>query len=563
MFSRPSTLGRCLAYASIALCLLLGGRAVNAGESFADLVPRDAVLHVSVTDLPGLLAKLRSVPQAGLLREPALREALAPRLELLAAEEAAAAAFLGSPDGSLDGRFAGPASFSVLPGAEGHPQLLLLTDLGTGAQQPRTVLESLASLGQPATGTWPVVFARHREHVILCLLQAAGEDATGTGRTNGQQKLQWAIAGPVFVLTVSSDDALIRRCLDLLDGMEGERLVGRAEYLAAMEATGADADIHLFADLSGLARLAGPVPETAAALGIAPQNIAAVGLWIAEDGLRADGFISAPGPRGGLLRALSSEAVALEPPEFVTSDVLFFASVSFDAAILWRDAFDALERENPDAADTIRKVLSAVPVNIERDVVEALGSRWSLTCAADEAGQPRMALCADLDDARSFRRAWGMIISSYPPLADPRVNEVEDSLVYKLNIGVRRAGETAGPERCVVLGRDRVAVTDSLDLANAIARGRAGDGPPLRDTEAFRELAAAAAGGPGVLVFAPGRSVLRAAAQGADLAEPALDVIERYASPVVLAGSWTEDGLHLHGFMPYPSIPPADAAQPR
>jgi hypothetical protein len=154
-----------------------------------------------------------------------------------------------------------------------------------------------------------------------------------------------------------------------------------------------------------------------------------------------------------------------------------------------------------------------------------------------------------------------MVISAYPPLVDPRVTEAGDALIYKLNIGVRHAGEATGPERCLMLGADRLAITNSADLATAMARGRIGEGPPLREDKAFRDLAGQAGEGPGILLFAPGRPVLRAGLQAAGVGEAADDLVDHYAAPVLLSGSWAEAGLRLRGFMPYPSAPSAAGAE--
>jgi hypothetical protein len=541
---------RFLSMGIVAVCLLPRARTIAAQESLADFVPAEAILHVSVPEAQSLPAKLHSMPQAGLLEDLTVRRGPGPDFTDLLTTEFVAMVFLGSPDGRLKGMVTGDLSLTVLPAADTGPRVLLLAEVGDNAATFGAVLALMAR--EPRMTGGPASVTPYHDHTIYSTRAGGDTDL-----------LSASLVGSRLAVTVSPDDGLMRSHLDLVDGRGGDALGTRAGYRAATAAADGGADVQAFVDLGALATQTpiGAAPNLSEALGLADANMLAFGLKFAEDGLRVDGFLPAPGPRLGLLKALSADPAGLTLPSFVTADVPFSVTVSFDASVLWQEVFDHLERTNPDALQIVRQALMAVPVNFERDVVGALGHTWTILCAPDRTGRLRYALCVDLADARSFRRAWGMVISSYPPLVDPNVAEIDGALIYKLNVGVRHAGEAVGPERCFVLGRELVAVTNSMDLANALAHGRAGAGPPPGDDEAFRSLASLVGPGQGLLFVLAGRPAVRAAVQAAGVGDSGDDLVDRYAAPAVLAGTWTDAGLSLRGFMPHPSAPSGAAAE--
>ncbi len=585
-----------LALAAVAIC----GAALAAPAPLQELVPEGPIAFVGLRDAPAFFEKVRSHPRYQLFCEPELKEFVDGFAEGMREPREELARALGMDPKELEKMLGGQLCVAVLPRGDRDAHFLLLADVSGEPELARSALDNLLE-HERTEGQYLVKeesFRGYQIHVVEPIEEAEPPAPPGAGAGGGpppdglaeegfeereHHPLQEAerIENPGFlnlsegILAVASspDRELIEKYLVLREGGDLPSLSRTESFRRLGPYLGEEPDLVAFFDVGS--GLRGGM-EGVAQFGLEKAGGLAMGLTIGGKGIATQGLLLAPAPRQGVLRAFPAEGPSVLPPPYVAERVGAYGAVRFHMGTFWQEIMASMQRENPQVHAMIRQQIMTMPVDVENDVIGALGSRWFLYVPPpQEARQVDNVVSVELERPEAFAAAWQQIVATLPPQAQMRTLEFMGFTVYQSGPeGPQGEPGEGGPASCLAILGDKVVHATDLDLLKTIIKDDQREVSPLRAEAEFRRLMDNVMEQPDAMLMIDARMLMRWARSAmeaqrrmvtmqmgpeaaAELPEPPpWAVLEKYQTRAVIAARWNEDGLRIRAYLPDPPREP-------
>ncbi|MEF8788311.1 MAG: hypothetical protein V5A84_04510 [Planctomycetota bacterium] len=476
-------------------------------DHLLDDMPASVTTTISAPDYPALGERLGRLPfgdgeapSAPFLG--AARDALDPRLK----------DFFSEADISLerlDGLPTGPVALGLALADEGNPRLrgLLLVDVAESREAARSVLKDARRAAD--TLDWLEVESRElRGRTVDCFTVSGGRPEGPTPR-----RFYALLHSGTLAVAGGSEGRLMETYITLRRSGDADSVADSELYRRAMKYLEERGDVMFFSASDRSVGIGAPRARWLRRMGLQDVRSSARAIRFNEEGVHTRSVHLIPAPRRGLMKALSTGEAHPEPPAFVGEDPVFYGSLRFDAATLWSEALAALEELSAESARKVRKRVESgrLPFDLQKDVLDALGSNWQLYVPnpAVGSGMPRMVhagLAVELKDVDGPRRALELwlqpgggnrtytkmthagatiySVSQKVPLAMLPV-----SLPSPEEDGQSGSGQPMTAIRpSLVLLEDRAVLTSSRELARKIAERSSRQSSPLMDRRQVREM---------------------------------------------------------------------------
>jgi len=624
MRTKPSNKRMRPLFALAGLALSLNA-ALAAVRPFDELVPADAVFFMSLRNYPALAEKYRQTPFFRLLKEPevngllqAARDAISKKLD-----EATGVSGVEIRDvpKMLSGELA-LASDNMQWGRGGN--LLMLIDVSKNRDLAQSLIEKAIAFGEREGAE--VTKEQFRGQQIYRLkakpgavsLESGSRDAPeshGLKEEPGQSQevdpwegrainVSVALGGEILAICAGTDGSLLEKHLILRAGGDVPSLADSELYPQTKDFLDMEADILTYGDYTqALKGTAEPPAERLPfftlsepwknELGFRDFKAAASGVLLTEEGTYSRAAYLAPAPRRGIVRALVPGRARPAPPSFVDADAVFYCGFYLDVPCLWSEVMAIMQRQSPQGYEQLRQRLQDpdAPMNLEADVINALGSNWYIYVPKEPitANPPRMlnfALTAELNDSVAIEKAFQNLIAAGGTQAMSTIDYMGKTiysapqavpLTYIVPMllfgGMMPATPPQGQPGDMVMFQpsfvffeDKVVLAMSQAMAKACIRGDARAQSPLLDRlDVDRALQHLAKNPDGLMFFdlkIVGRWIwglldkVRRARPGASIPElPRYEMIQKYLSSGIGVYKWSEQGVTLETWSPHVPLP--------
>jgi hypothetical protein len=575
----------------VALAVALASGPARAAEPFENLMPDGCFVCVTIRSVPDIIGPVKASPQFRLFSEPAMKPLLDEMAGRLEEMRAGMSEVLGvAPEDAL-AMLGGQVCVGILPRGDRDNHFLLLADVTGNPELAGTVVQHFLQYERDQ-GTYNIVEEDFRGHTVYHIQPiveekvegAAGDDAA----QGGGDEMPWnqqpakrvenpgfvTISDGVLAFASSPDRTLLERFL-VLQGGETLPNVGASDRYRRVQPFLGDApDAAVFVDIrkavEAAAKGADEALEASAPLALG------LGLHLAPDGMAMQGLLLAPQPRSGIMRAFTPQGGTVMPPPCADADGAMIAGAHFSVPVLWEEITAALQRDDPETFMTLQQSLANAPVDVENNVIKALGHRCFVyvpgpSGSEDESMGTPIALMADLVDADAFRTAWKQLLMSVPPMLQVETIDFMGVEIQQFSFAMQTPNANVRlPQPCFAVMADKLLFASGLDVAKGIIKNDARQASPLLDQQGFRQLLGRTMDNPDALVYVNGQAMgklMKAQAerqaqmmkemgmeQGEDNADQMpWDVVEKYSSDSILTARWTDEGLEIKAWSPGPA----------
>ena len=558
------------------------------GAAQSDRLPRrmpDSLpTLISVPDYPGLIRKLAESPLAaapdgspGRRLLDAARDALHPRLR--AFFKAA-----GMTPERLAALKPGAAALGLRLAGDGNQHLrgLLLLDARESRREARSLLEDARRTA--GSLEWLSVEERVLADRRVDCFTVSGGDAEGPVPGRFYALLDQG----TLAVVGDTDDQFIKSYLRQYEPDSTKTLGGSELYRETTDYLDERGDVMVFTGRGG-SNPDGPRTRWLRRMGLMDVRGSARAIRLGEEGIHTRSVHLLPRPRRGLMKALTTGTSRPEPAGYVSGDPVFYGGLRFDPATLWTEVMSALEDFAPSTADSVRERVKSgiLPVNLERDLLGALGSNWQLYVPKPAVGEgmPRMihaALAVELDHPGEMRKALEAWLQ--PGSGDRGVTKIHHvgATIYSMDTEVplgmlpvsmpslqpEEDGGGGRPMRAVrpsvSLLEDRVVLASSLELAKKVAEQSRRGASPLMERPAVQDMLSRLMPDRDGLLIADAREVgagLWAYARGlvrrhsgGEVSLPPFSTMQGHLGMAAAAIRWSDRGAAIETWLPYADV---------
>ena len=578
------------------LAMLSVGASDVQNRRFDGLVPPSSSHYFSIQNYEGLIRKLESSPYDELLEEPDVRRFLRQLTDEMAEGLSTFREATGASPAEIESVFRGPIALAANHrlGAtgrhqeQGGPWVLLLADVGPEAR----VRELVDRLLWKTAGRedYRVTQERYRKHTVHHIAPrtdngAGGKNRSGPHAEHGGINAYICLENDFLALASGRDRGALETHLDLRDGIEGPSLRQNPLYRELYNDVGRGADYLVFQDYEPLwasirqtARWSMLIPfrpaQVMKELGIFDLRGQMTGTRVTSDGVVSRGFVAAPGPRKGILKALATgEKVEVTPPPFVGRDAGVYFGGHFSLPVMWEEILRVIKTLNPTAHQQLRAQIDSdsAPIHIERDLIDAVGNRWYLYLPRDviENGQPRSVnatLAITVTEPATLRETLDRLARLPRSRRNLKREEYENAVIYKMPPvpifpGLYGGESASAPiQISLVVLEEHLVICMSPTMARRIVSGHDRPSSPLRALPDFQRAQSHALQSPHALFYLDQRAVgrwgwgvMKTLFNDGELDWPQYQTVEEYLDVSVGTMKWTEEGLRTKFWLGYPS----------
>ena len=602
--------------ALVALCMVASAET----RPFVELVPDDVASFTSVPDYPGFLEKFKATPYYALLSDPevkALWQQVLAKAEMkgfkgLQAElgvtlddllslpkgEFAFATVLKLPGGAV-----GPMQF-----AAGMQQgMLWLADVGADPSQAQGVVDRIMTKAaqEKALQLTEEEFGAHKIHHLTIEMAARpmmSEEELSKLPPELQETMRQMQAHPpaapglyvclddnVLAVAFGQDRSLLEGHLTLRDGGDLAPLANSALYKQMMAHVDTNADYVAFQSFEPMWEVyrqmgaamtqtgSGGMPDFGAimdGMGIFDLKACAGSGKLAPDGISSEGFILAPAPRRGLLKAFVPSGTAnVAPPAFVGSDAAFYAGAYFDVQMLWEEIKGLIAAASPEAAKQMETELSTpgTPGALVQDLLNSLGTHAYVYSAEDIVTTTpegslalHLVLAIEAKDAAKAEQTFDQLRATQPAERQFIIRtEVEGKTVYQIPPPLVPMPTGMGlPSVYLFFADGKLIVTGSDAMCRQVIQDSMRKASPLLSDIEFRGALAHLTKRPAAFFYMDCERIggwfyglAKKFIPPEELSLPAYEAIGKYLSISVGALYWDDEGIVSKGWMPNAELP--------
>ncbi|MHC5035044.1 MAG: hypothetical protein ACYTFZ_08415, partial [Planctomycetota bacterium] len=494
---RAAVLAACMVSAVVCTC------ALGAVEPFENLMPEGTFFFVSMRSVPELIEKVKNAPGYKLFSEPEMQPFMDQLREAFEKPKGELARATGTVPEELQRILGGQACLGMLPpGDAEEPCVLLLVDVTGDPALAEAALSNLIDhLRRERADEVTIQEETYRGHTVYHLEPVIeeepeeepaddweddwddeseddwGEDWTMDEPDDGGKNPGFlTLSGGILALSVGPDRTLLEKHLVLREGGDLPALDDAEGYRQLTPYLGEGPDLVLYGDFQAFAEdisVFGPGgPGSGGAGQVGPFGY---GVTMQEDGVAGQGFLAAPAPRQGLLKATVPQAGSVMPPGYVDQEVAAFGGIHFSIPVFYAELMAMLEREAPQQHMLIRQQLESQTIDIENDIINAFGSRAFIyvPAGAGESAEPSVAMALDLSNSAAFSNAWGQLLVTMPPFLQYDTVDFMGVTVYQFRVAMGMGMEGEEPETpqpCVAIMEDKLLYASDLETAKSVIR---------------------------------------------------------------------------------------------
>lgn len=566
-------------WVAVAATVLASGVASAAPKAFDTLLPADTSLFVSLADYPKTAEKFRSSPYHEMVNEPEIT-AFVDQIVGLIADEAAelkeAYEQVGITPSDIQELLAGEVCLALgeLDIANKSLEVLLAVDVSGRRQKAQEMLDKLLD-----------AFEADMEATAVARTEESFQGKTIvrlSAQDQGDDEAVFYMLDDEVLAAAAGGRTMLEKFIASQTGSSVPSLAKAADYQRAKGRLGQNEDMTFYANIAGLLA---QIPSTPAAqpgmpsmpgpkqwldaLGLMDVRSAAMTYTMVDNGSRSQGLVLVPAPRRGILKAFEPSSVDLDPPAFVAGDASMYSGVYFSASTLWREVMTALQTLSPQMHQMVQMQLASAQmgVNLENDVIFALGERWYVYQPAEAvtANPPVMmnrAFAVELAKPAAFKGAMQTMVaqlSQTPWGASMSTLEYEGATLYQFP-PISPNPEMPGMEPTLALSEDMLIFAFNSALAKSIVSDSQRSSSPLLNNEDYRRASAEVLPAPHMVGFADARGSAKAQwdqmktalSMQFGLALPGWEVLKKYQTISLTTAKWTEDGLLMKAWQPFP-----------
>jgi hypothetical protein len=385
--------------ALVALCLTTP--AVAQAQELDQLISSDTMFFARIENLDRTRERFEKSPLRAMWDDPAVAAFLKKPLEqwskLMDEDKAESglnveevlAVLSGSVSVAITGLDMPPADSEASP----EPRVLMMADLGENVERARELIESTEE-------TMVEKFRRFEEEfrgVTIVYLLPVNDDHSAKGLN--EPTACYVLDGSTFLLATKLED--MRQVIAARDADSEESLANSELYRKMRARTGEQGDVFVYMGMKPLlAAMAktvdGPDGEDGEAefkrifdgLGMGAMEAAAAQMRVGREGILTRMFLSAPGPKAGIMKILDGANSALTPPAFVPAEVTQASVMSLDIPGIWAEVFKVAESIQPGSTQMIKMTLEQMKaqtgIDFEADVIGSLGKEVAWYTPAKE-----------------------------------------------------------------------------------------------------------------------------------------------------------------------------------
>jgi len=611
MLNRKGGLSRSLAAVVAAGLVFVQGLAWAQARPFEELVPDDVTGFATLRNYRATLDRLKGTPYGALFSEPEVK-ALFDQVAQLISEKADLPWAEGAPKlADVEKLLGGEIAMvtAIVPpeaggtGAMGMPAppktgMLFLVDVGPNGEEAERLLEQVIQMAVEKGGA-EVTEDEFQGHAIRQVAppKPEAEAVDETQLEDLDPELREMIlqrqAGPepqhvylcledgILAVELGPDRNLLERHLVLRDGGDIRPLAQADQYRRLLERIDADSDYVSYQNLeplwSSMGQAAGMGPmmmlmdpaQMLKSLGLTKMKAQIGGARVEEKAISGRSFVLCPAPRTGILRAAVPTVQSnVKPPAFVGDDAAVYGGVYFDVPTLWEEIKAFIKQSSPAMYDRMMQGINdpAAPVQVERDLIQTIGSHWFVyvpreVVSANPPKEINVILAAELKDSETLEKTIQALLATVPPDAGFSTVDFNGKTIYQTPPLPIPLGEDMGPlSFCWVFADGKLILATSQAMAKLAVRDSQRAESPLLEKDEFRATLPQMISHPDALFYADQRYIgewvwklANKLLEGKEVRLPSFETLRKYLSVTTTTAKWTEDGLEMRSWNPYPA----------
>jgi hypothetical protein len=571
--------------------VLFAPRAVfPASKRFDQLVPQDVSNYATVLHYREALNKLKKTPYSGLLEEPEVQELFRQVTAQMSEGLEEFRQATGVQPGELEDMFTGQVAVAVRQrlqlgmlmgqGAMARPPgtwLLFLADVSPKEVRAREVIDRLL---QKASEDKQVTISSEQigEHAIRHLTYQPDSEGPQAG---GKRPVHMYLSLEDGILAVAAGQRTpLQQHLGLRDGADMGSLSENELYRDLQKRVDQKADYVSFQNYGsvwdGLRQMPQPMmlPFKPAALleelGVFSVKGQITTGTIGDKGLSGDAFMRVTTPHKGIIKALvPTGRVDASPPSFIGADAALYGGVHFDTQVFWSELQRVLQQFLPVAYQQLRSQIDnpQAPIHLERELINALGNRWYIylpeeVLPAGGAQAVNAMIATDLRQPEVLSATLEKIAGMPQAQQAIRTEQFQNTTMYMLQpmpLSALEAGASLQISLAVADGK--LIVCANPGMARSVMEGARRETSPLLERGDFRRTLSHLSNHPHAFFYLNQKDVgrwvwtgLGKVLQGGQIQLPRYETISQYLSVSSSTAKWTEDGLRMKTWMPYPAV---------
>lgn len=580
------------------LFLLATDAALGAKRRFDQLVPHDVSSYGTVLHYREALNKLKKTPYSALLEEPEVQEFFQQLTGEMSEGLEQFREATGVQPGEIEDLFSGQVAVALRErfrlgammggGAMARPPgmwALFLADLGPNQDRAEDVLDRLIRKAQedPQVSVSSEEVGAHAVRHLTYQPNGAGvrpgdenlepelKDRLGHLSTDGQPVHLYVSLEDGILAVAAGERTPLEQHLTLRDGGELQPLSESELYRDLQGRVEGTPDCVSFQNYGpiweGIRHSSMPLPlpfepaDILTELGIFGVKGQVTTVQIGQEGLSSDAFMLAPPPHKGIIKALvPRERVKVTPPSFVGSDAALYLGGHFDTQVFWQEIQRILQQFAPLQYQQLRAQIDSPnqPLHVERELINTLGNRWFIyvpkePLSGTEPQKLNLMLATDLRKPDVLRNTLGRLSQMQMMVTE----QFQGATVYQSPAS--QMGEISVQVSLAVVG-EKLIIASNPQMAKELVSGSRREASPLLEREDFQQTLPHLPGQPHAFFYLDQKDVARWAwtglgslLQGGQMQLPSYETISRYLSVSSSSGRWTEDGLRMRTWIPYPT----------